>query len=66
MSNVGDIGGNTRMVFQTVFWVAHYFSNSFLKLAENEYCSKLEKEVSGHIHSKYTYPLESPLDIYDF
>ena len=25
-------------------WVAHYFSNSFLKLAENGYCSKLEKE----------------------
>ena len=40
MSNVGDIGGNGAVGG----WVAHYFSNSFLKLAENEYCSKLEKE----------------------
>ena len=32
------------MVCQTVSWVVHYFSNSFLKLAGNEYCSKLEKE----------------------
>ena len=44
MSSVGDTGGNTWMVFETVSWVAHYFSNSFLKLAGNEYCSKLEKE----------------------
>ena len=44
MSSIGDTGGNTRMVCQTVSLVAHYFSNSFLKLAGNEYCSKLEKE----------------------
>ena len=32
------------MVRQTVSWVAHYFSTFSLKLAENEYFSKLEKE----------------------
>ena len=53
MSSVGDIGANTGMVCWTVSSVAHYFSNSFLKPAENEYCSKLEKEFSGHIHPKH-------------
>ena len=62
MSSVDDIGGYTRIVCNTVSWVAHYFSNSFLKLAGNEYCSKLEKEFRFQII--YTpnifYFLESP------
>ena len=43
MNSVGDIGGNIGSELESV-WVAHYFSNSFQKLAGNEYCSKLEKE----------------------
>ena len=35
------------MVCQTVSWVEHYFSDPFLKLAENEYCSKVEIEFRG-------------------
>ena len=44
VSSVGDIGGNTRVVSQTVSRVVYYFSNSFQKLSGNEYCSKLEKQ----------------------
>ena len=40
----GDTAGNTRMMCETASWVAHYFSNPFLKLKGNEYCSKLKKE----------------------
>ena len=29
----GDVGGNNRVVSETVLWVAHYFSNFFQKLA---------------------------------
>ena len=43
VSSLGDIGGNTRMVCYAISWVAHYFSNSFLKLTGNEYSSKPEK-----------------------
>ena len=49
--------------------MAHYFSDSFLKLAGNEYCSKLEKRIqgAGHIYTpKISYFLESPLDIWTF
>ena len=65
MSSVGDIGGNTRVVCYTVSWVARYFSNSFLKLAGNEYCQKLEKEFRFQViyTSNISYFLEFPLDI---
>ena len=43
--SVGHIVGNTRLVSQTVSWMAHYFLNLFqMNIAGNEYCSKLEKE----------------------
>ena len=53
------------VVSETVSWVAHYFSNSFQKLAGNEYSSKLEKEFRFHvIHTlKIYYFLEFSLDI---
>ena len=65
MSSVGDIEGNTGIVCWTVSWVAHYFSNSFLKLAGNEYCSKLEKEFRFQViyTPNISYSLESSLDI---
>ena len=65
VSSIGDTGGNTRMVCQTVSLVAHYFSNSFLKLAGNEYCSKLEKEFRFQViyTPNISYSLEFSLDI---
>ena len=65
MSSVGDIGGNTRMVCETVSWVARNFSKSFLKLAGNEYSSKLEKEFRFQVICipSISYFLESPLDV---
>ena len=64
MSSVGDIGGNIGSEL-TVLWVAHYFSNSFEKLAGNKYCSKLEKEFRFHViyTLNISYFLEFPLDI---
>ena len=44
MNSVGDIGGNIGSELESVV-VAHDFSNPFQKLARNEYCSKLEKEL---------------------
>ena len=43
VSNVGDIRENTRVVNDTVSWVAYFFSNFFQRLAGNENCSKIEK-----------------------
>ena len=65
MSNVGDTGGNTRMVCSTVSWVAHYFLNLFLKLAGIEYCSKLEKEFRFQViyTLNISYSLEFSVDI---
>ena len=41
---------------ETVSLVAHYFSNSFQKLAGNEYCSKLEKEFKFQVtYTSITY-----------
>ena len=49
VSRVGNIRGNSRVACQTVLWVAHYFSNSFLQFPENKYCSKLEKDLRFQI-----------------
>ena len=43
MNSVSDIGGNIGGELDSIVWVAHYFSNSFQKLAGNEYSSKVEK-----------------------
>ena len=53
------------VVSETVSWVAHYFSNSFQKLAGNEHSSKLKKEFSFQViyNSNISYFLEFPLDI---
>ena len=53
------------MVCYTVSWVAYYFSKPFLKLAENEYCLKLEKEFRCQLiyAPNISYFLESPSDI---
>ena len=53
------------MVCQTVSLVAHYFSNSFLKLAGNEYCSNLEKKFRFQVifTPNMSYLLKFPLDI---
>ena len=53
------------VVSETVSWVAHYFSNSFQKLAGNEYSSKQEKEFRFQViyTSNISYFLEFPLDI---
>ena len=51
------------MVCQTVSWVAHNFSKSFLKLAGNDYCSKLEKEFRLQVICIISYFLESRLDV---
>ena len=44
MISVGNIRGNTRVESLTFSWVSENLSNSFQKLAGNEYCFKLEKE----------------------
>ena len=64
VNSVGDIGRNNGSELD-VSWVAHYFSNSFQKLARNEYCSKLEKEFRFQViyTSNISYFLEFPLDI---
>ena len=64
MNSVGDIGGNIGSELESV-WVAHYFSNSFQKLAGNEYCSKLEKEFRFQViyTLNISYFLEFSLDI---
>ena len=49
MNIVGDIGGKFMGLCWAVSWVVHYFSNSFLKLARNEYCLRKKIKVSGHI-----------------
>ena len=61
----GDTAGNTRMMCETASWVAHYFSNPFLKLKGNEYCSKLEKEFMFQVTytPSMSYFLDSPWDI---
>ena len=66
VSSVGDIGGNTRVVSQTISWVAHYFLSSFQKPAGNEYCSKLEKKFRFQViyTSNISYFLEFPLGIW--
>ena len=54
------------MVSQTVSWVGHYFSNSFQKLAGDEYFSKLEKEFRLQViiyASNISYFLEFTMDI---
>ena len=53
------------VVSETVSWVAHYFSNSFQKLAGNEYSSKPKKEFRFQViyNSNISYFLEFPLDI---
>ena len=45
--------------------VAYYFLNSFLKLAGNEYCSKLEKEFRFQViyTPNITYSLEFSFDV---
>ena len=43
VNSVSDIGGNIGGELDSIVWVAHYFSNSFQKLAGNEYSSKVEK-----------------------
>ena len=45
VSRVSDTGENTRVENK----VAHYFLNFFLKLSRNEYCSKLEKELTFQV-----------------
>ena len=59
---MGKIVTNNRVACQKLSWVAHYFSNSFQKLAGNEYCSKLRKrkklcrkriQVSGHVNFEH-------------
>ena len=64
VNSVGDIEGNVGSELDSVV-VAHYFSNSFQKLARNEYCSKLEKELRFQVRytSNISYFLEFPLDI---
>ena len=65
VSNVGDVGGNTIEVRETVLWVMYYFSNSFQKLAGNEHCLKLEQESRFQIIYTFSIShfLEFPMDI---
>ena len=58
-SIVGGVGGGGGGA------LAHYFPNSFLKLAGNEYCSKLEKEFRFQViyTPNISYSLEFSLDI---
>ena len=42
MNSVIDIGGNIGGELDSIVSVVHYFSNSFQKVAGNEYCSNVE------------------------